>query len=768
MLNRFSLKFKLLVSFLFIAACTALSGAAGILIMSALKSDIDSSIADTNAVIEQQIAQSTYLINMQNSIDLILNANSVELLKTSENSIEVLKNSSLDIDPAKQKTLTNEIELLYQKKHFMLSAATDLINCKENVSAILNKLGPEIDSRVLEISNKATSDLDNAISDIKSKSDINGQVLSDNLKKLSDVSQNSISNIQTILDIRTNVFIMNTDFKSALLATDIAKVKYAQSTLESLFKTIYNKIDSLNNDNSVEHLKPMVKEIENALPYAFEIKVNNLSEPNDININDSVNNIDSLIAKVDEEVLSIVDNISFDAVIEVEDTLNSVKNTSSDYINKMSDNISTLAKSINETMAMINEAQNVKNAIAAINLKTRDIMLASDINSVENIVTLIDSQCEIFETNLSLFDSNPEEHISELDLAIPKLKDTRCKVITGSIELENEYHAIAGNIDAINKEIITSARQLKDNVNRKLSNSSTIIASGNKVMITISAATFILAVLLGIFIPHSLSKKIGQIVNNLKESTNNLDRTTKEVSSVAQQVSDGSCSQAAGLQQTIASLHDITSETRQNSSNTKNANKLSNDSYVAANRGFEEVKKMTGVMQQINTVSAETSIIIKTINEIAFQTNLLALNAAVEAARAGEAGKGFAVVAAEVRSLAQRATEAVNSTSGMIEKSIETTKSGVDISNNVSNILNEIVSKAGDTSKVIDDMDSSYQQQAEDINNINSAMVAMDKVTQQNAAHAEETASAAVNLNENAQILNQMIDKLTGLVKGEK
>jgi methyl-accepting chemotaxis protein len=172
-------------------------------------------------------------------------------------------------------------------------------------------------------------------------------------------------------------------------------------------------------------------------------------------------------------------------------------------------------------------------------------------------------------------------------------------------------------------------------------------------------------------------------------------------------------------------------------------------------------------IQKIKSSSDETAKIIKTIDEIAFQTNLLALNAAVEAARAGDAGKGFAVVAEEVRNLAQRSAEAARNTAALIEGSQQNAENGVNVSKDVESILLRIAENTQKLSQLNGEVSSASNEQSKGIDQVNTAMTEMDKVTQSNAANAEECASASEELSAQASELKEMVNQLMQLVGGK-
>ena len=125
---------------------------------------------------------------------------------------------------------------------------------------------------------------------------------------------------------------------------------------------------------------------------------------------------------------------------------------------------------------------------------------------------------------------------------------------------------------------------------------------------------------------------------------------------------------------------------------------------------------------------------------------------------------GFAVVADEVRSLAQRSATAAKETAAKIEGAILNTAQGVQISQKVATALNDIVVKARQVDELASEVAGASREQTQGITQINSAVGQMDKVTQSNAASAEESAAAAQELNSQAELMKQAVVALTQLV----
>ncbi|MFL9858268.1 methyl-accepting chemotaxis protein [Paraburkholderia madseniana] len=255
----------------------------------------------------------------------------------------------------------------------------------------------------------------------------------------------------------------------------------------------------------------------------------------------------------------------------------------------------------------------------------------------------------------------------------------------------------------------------------------------------------------------TMRMQLTSIVTQIKTSTESIAVRAVETAEGNVDLSQRTEQQAASLQQTAASMAELTTTVRQNSEDAMQASAIANIASDTAVQGGHVVKRVVTTMQDISTSSSKVGQIISVIEGIAFQTNILALNAAVEAARAGNQGRGFAVVASEVRTLAQRSAGAAKEIKALIEQSAGHVVAGAHLVTEAGATIDQVMRSVHQLTGIMGKIAHASTTQTAGIEQVNHAVAEMDKVTQQNAALVEQVSTAARSMASRASGLRDTV-----------
>ena len=275
---------------------------------------------------------------------------------------------------------------------------------------------------------------------------------------------------------------------------------------------------------------------------------------------------------------------------------------------------------------------------------------------------------------------------------------------------------------------------------------------------------------------HQVARGASEQSTYLQETMRNIDQLSGSIDQIEQGVNE----QSSGVSDAINVVDRVTTSISQVADNAQAGSDAWKSTASSAEKGarmtHETVEGMEKIKRAMDAVSMrigdlgersnEIGNIVATIDDIAAQTNLLALNAAIEAARAGEQGRGFAVVADEVRKLAERSSVAtkeiaalVGSIQGCVKEAVNAMsqgtreiESGYQLATNAGEALDDILARAGEVSKQVDQISSAVR----DLNALSTHMV--DAVERINKIISENSA-ATQRMGQNAERVSKSVEE---------
>jgi len=356
---------------------------------------------------------------------------------------------------------------------------------------------------------------------------------------------------------------------------------------------------------------------------------------------------------------------------------------------------------------------------------------------------------------------------NSLDQLLADAQRTYGSVLAGVLtsDTKDQMRALANRNNQTNAILTTTKEQFAADLHQQLSILEQSSARQSTLSLVLFAGTLTFAgVIVHWTIRRSITGPVVRVIGGVQEAADETARSSAQMAQFGAEVSNNAQEQAACIQQTSASLEEISTTTRQNADRAGEADRLMSEAHQTVERAGKAMNDLSSSMNLISKSSSQVASVLKDIDEIAFHTNILSLNAAVEAARAGPAGAGFSVVADEVRSLAHRAADAARNSGAIIERTLGDVSKGVVLVSHAHLAFQEVSAKIAGGARIVSQIAASSSEQAIGIAGIGNAITRIESLTQRNVTNAQQTADGASAMASQVETTHRYLDELVAVV----